>query len=105
MLQDVVTEAEHGDAYRRDGHWDSTTLSGRLGTLAAGQPERPAVIDLDGKAVHTYAELERDVSAFSAWLDARGVGPGDVVSIQLPNWYPFVVIAVATQRVGGVINP
>lgn len=105
MLQDLVTEAEHGDAYRRDGHWDGTTLSGRLGTLAARQPERPAVIDRDGKAVHTYAELERDVSAFSAWLEARGVGRYDVVSIQLPNWYPFVVIAVATQRVGGVINP
>ena len=30
---------------------------------------------------------------------------GDVVSIQLPNWYEFVVVAVATQRIGGVINP
>jgi acyl-coenzyme A synthetase/AMP-(fatty) acid ligase len=105
MLQDVVTEAGRGDAYRRDGRWDGTTLSGRLGALAAAQPERPAVIDRDGKAVHTYAELERDVSAFSAWLEARGVGLGDVVSIQLPNWYAFVVIAVATQRVAGVINP
>ncbi len=36
---------------------------------------------------------------------ARGVGAGDVVSIQLPNWYEFVVVAVATQPVGGVINP
>ena len=41
----------------------------------------------------------------AAWLEARGVGAGDVVSIQLPNWYEFVVLAVATQRVGGVINP
>ena len=49
--------------------------------------------------------MGRDVAIVAAWLEARGVGAGDVVSIQLPNWYEFVVLAVATQRVGGVINP
>ncbi len=104
-FRDMVTERERGVSYRRDGRWDSTTLSGRLEAVAAAEPARLAVIDRDGKAVHTYAELERDVSLFALWLGDRGVGQGDVVSIQLPNWYEFVVIALATQRVGGVINP
>ena len=40
---------------------------------------------LDGRSEHTYAELAVDSAAFAAWLGARGVGSGDVVSIQLPN--------------------
>jgi acyl-CoA synthetase (AMP-forming)/AMP-acid ligase II len=33
------------------------------------------------------------------------VNPGDVVSVQLPNWYETVVVAVAVQAIGAVINP
>jgi acyl-CoA synthetase (AMP-forming)/AMP-acid ligase II len=105
MLNDMVTEADRGAAYRRDGRWDGSTLSSRLASSAVAQPGQVAVIDRDGKATHTYADLEGDVSRFAAWLASRGVGVGDVVSVQLPNWYEFVVVAVATQRVGGVINP
>jgi acyl-coenzyme A synthetase/AMP-(fatty) acid ligase len=105
VLEDMVTDPQRGDAYRRAGHWDDATLSGRVVDVASRHPGRAAVIDRDGAQVHSYGELARDVSILSAWLAGRGVGPGDVVSIQLPNWYEFVVAAVATQQVGGVINP
>ena len=101
----MVTESGRAGVYRRAGHWDGTTLSGRLADAATRRPGRAAVIDRDGGAVHTYAELGRDVTTVATWLEARGVGAGDVVSIQLPNWYEFVVLAVATQAVGAVINP
>jgi acyl-coenzyme A synthetase/AMP-(fatty) acid ligase len=105
MLTNLVTEAADGERYRRDGRWDGSTLSGRLVAMAEERPDRLAVIDREGGATHSYAELERDVSIFAAWLEDAGVAVGDVVSIQLPNWYEFVVVAVATQRIGGVINP
>src|ERR1700735_2877286 len=105
MLEDMVTAAERGAAYRQHGLWDGSTLSGRLASTASTHPGRPAVIDRDGTSTHTYADLEGDVARVAAWLGTRGVGAGDVVSVQLPNWYEFVVVAVATQRVGGVINP
>jgi acyl-CoA synthetase (AMP-forming)/AMP-acid ligase II len=105
MLEDMVTAAERGAAYRARGRWDGSTLSGRLAATAATHPGRPAVVDRDGRSSHTYAELEGDVARVAAWLGTRGVGVGDVVSVQLPNWYEFVVVAVAAQRVGGVINP
>jgi acyl-coenzyme A synthetase/AMP-(fatty) acid ligase len=101
----MVTNSERAAAYRRAGHWDAATLSGRVADAAARRPAHAAVIDRDGAAVHSYAELGRDVSTVAAWLEAQGVGAGDVVSIQLPNWYEFVVLAVATQAVGAVINP
>ena len=34
-----------------------------------------------------------------------GVGPGDVVALQLPNWWEFVVTALACGRIGAVVNP
>jgi acyl-CoA synthetase (AMP-forming)/AMP-acid ligase II len=105
VLADMVTDPERADAYRGQGRWDGTTLSGRLATMAATRSERLAVIDRDGRTEHSYAELAADSARFAAWLGARGVGVGDVVSIQLPNWYEFVVAALATQSVGAVINP
>jgi acyl-coenzyme A synthetase/AMP-(fatty) acid ligase len=105
VLGDMVTDSARAAAYRRAGHWDAATLSGRVADAAALRPGRAAVIDRDGEAVHSYAELGRDVATMAAWLGAQGVGAGDVVSIQLPNWYEFVVLAVATQSVGAVINP
>jgi acyl-coenzyme A synthetase/AMP-(fatty) acid ligase len=104
-LVDMVTEPERAAAYRRRRLWDDATLSRRLAGFALSRPDRVAVVDRDGRASHRFAELERDVASFAAWLVNREVGAGDVVSIQLPNWYEFVVAALATQRVGGVINP
>ena len=102
----MVTDPERAEAYRR-----GRPLGRRRRCPAAWPRWRPSgptgwpSSTATASAVHSYAELGRDVSTFAAWLEARGVGAGDVVSIQLPNWYEFVVVAVATQRVGAVINP
>ena len=53
----------------------------------------------------TYAELGDLVSRAAAALKRLGIGPGDVVSVQLPNWWEFAVIALAAFRVGAVVNP
>jgi acyl-coenzyme A synthetase/AMP-(fatty) acid ligase len=105
MLADMVTEPDRATAYGRDGRWDGTTLSRRVAAIAATRGDRLAVVDRDGRSEHSYAELAEDSARFAAWLERRGVGTGDVVSIQLPNCYEFVVAALATQRVGAVINP
>jgi acyl-coenzyme A synthetase/AMP-(fatty) acid ligase len=105
MLSDMVTEPTRRRAYLGDGRWDDSTLPGRLAAAAQRRPEQLAVVDRDGRAVHSYGELEQDAARFAGWLQARQVGEGDVVSIQLPNWYEFVVVALATLRVGAIINP
>jgi cyclohexanecarboxylate-CoA ligase len=45
------------------------------------------------------------VARAAAGLRQRGVGPGDVVAIQLPNWWEFAVVALAANRIGAVVNP
>ena len=103
-LQDVVTAPERRDDYSRRGLWDDSTLVDQVAAHAAARPAATAVID-DTDTVHTYRELARDAGRVAAGLAALGVEPGDVVSVQLPNWYETVVVAVAIQGAGAVINP
>ena len=103
-LQDVVTAPWRRDEFLRRGLWDESTLVDRVASHAVATPDAPAVID-DAGAVHTYRELARDAGRLAAGLANLGVEPGDVVSVQLPNWYETVVVAVAVQGAGAVINP
>ena len=38
-------------------------------------------------------------------LAAAGIGPGDVVSCQLPNCNEWIILALATIELGAVLNP
>src|SRR5690606_28152084 len=55
--------------------------------------------------VLTYSQLDDRVARVAGSLRALGVGHGDIVAVQLPNWREFVVFALAAGRVGAVVNP
>jgi acyl-CoA synthetase (AMP-forming)/AMP-acid ligase II len=74
-----------------------------VAATAAARPDALAVVDADGTS--TNAELASAASRLAAALAERGIGAGDVVSIQLPNRVEGVVAAVAALSLGAVINP
>nr|WP_283251018.1 AMP-binding protein [Rhabdothermincola salaria] len=78
-------------------------MPGRVAHHAATRPGGLAVVD--GHRRTTYAELAAEAAALAAALAARGVGAGDVVSVQLPNRHEAAVVAVAVLSLGAVINP
>ena len=88
--------------YRKSGHWGSETFSTILARRAAAHPDRVAIVDR-GRRV-TYAELETRVDCVAAGLGALGIGVGDVVTIQLPNWAEFAYVFFALERLGAVAN-
>ncbi len=53
----------------------------------------------------TWAELDQHVARIARGLSMRGIGVGDVVSLQLPNWWEFVAIHLACLRIGAITNP
>lgn len=53
----------------------------------------------------TYRELSEAVAAIASTLAELGVGHGDVVAFQLPNWWEFVAVYLACVRVGAAANP
>ena len=69
------------------------------GALVAYRSDRPE------SRRFTYAEFGDKVSCAAASLKRMGLGHGDIVSVQLPNWWEFAVIALAAFRVGAVVNP
>lgn len=100
---DVVTSPERRAGFERGGFWDDSTLAGRVALHATSIPQRTAVVDDHGR--WTWRQLCDDAASFAGWLTETGVGPGQVVSVQLPNRYEFVVSAVAVQSLGAVVNP
>jgi non-ribosomal peptide synthetase component E (peptide arylation enzyme) len=88
--------------YQRSGHWSSETFYTVLAARALAHPDRVAIVDR-GRRV-TYAELKTRVDRVAAGLAALGIGAGDVVTIQLPNWAEFAYVFFALERLGAVAN-
>jgi acyl-CoA synthetase (AMP-forming)/AMP-acid ligase II len=104
-LRDIVTAADRREEHLASGGWDATTLVGEAAARAAEAPDAVAVIDLAGERSHTRAQVVADSLALAAYLEARGLRAGDVASVQLPNRYEAVVVALAAFRLGLVLNP
>jgi cyclohexanecarboxylate-CoA ligase len=89
--------------HTRDGHWRDRTITDFLDEHADATPDKVAFVDSRRRV--TYAELRREVDRCALGLLELGVGPGDVVSFQLPNWIEWVVLHYAASRVGAISNP
>ncbi|MBX7434992.1 AMP-binding protein [Mycobacterium sp. Y57] len=98
--------AELIERYRREGWWTDETL-GDL--LARGLWDNPQAGFYVHSAVRpytgTFGEVDRDARRLAAGLRERGVGAGDVVAFQLPNWREAAVTFWASAFLGAVIVP
>jgi non-ribosomal peptide synthetase component E (peptide arylation enzyme) len=90
------------ERYTRSGHWGTETFSSILARRAESHPDRVAIVDRAERV--TYGELRERVDRVAAGLQALGIGRGDVVTIQLPNWAAFAYVFFACERVGAVAN-
>jgi len=88
--------------YQKSGHWGAETFYSILAARAAAHPDRLAIVDR-GRRV-TYGELRTRVDGVAAGFAALGIGPGDVVTIQMLNWAEFAYVFFALERLGAVAN-
>ena len=86
-----------------EGHWTEETLVDRARALAAEAPDK--TYQIDGESRITRGQVWNQSLRLAAFLLARGLQPGDVISFQLPNWAETPVIALAARMTGLVINP
>jgi cyclohexanecarboxylate-CoA ligase len=89
------------------GEWPGATFSALLDARAREAGDRTYVVAgaRDGDRAYTYGDLKRRADRLAVALGRLGVGAGDVVSYQLPNWFEAVALACAIDRVGAVQNP
>lgn len=111
MKTPAFDRAAYARRMRDNGWWVDRTTDALIEEAAARHPAKEALVAYradhpDGPVRRiTYKELDGMVGRAAAALRAMGVGAGDVVSVQLPNWWEFAVVALATNRLGGVVNP
>ena len=58
-----------------------------------------------GRIAGTFADVELTARRLAAGLRKRGVGPGDVVALQLPNWMEAAASFWASAFLGAVVVP
>lgn len=83
------------------------TMHELLAERAQHAPEQPAVVETrdDGDVALSWRDLADRVDRAATLLLDLGVRPGECVAFQLPNCLEFVIIALATLRVGAVCCP
>lgn len=92
--------------YEYEGWWTPDTLGDLLARGLAAAPGaefhvHSAVRPYNG----TFGDVEHTARRLAAGLAERGVGPGDVVAMQLPNWAEAAATFWASALLGVVIVP
>jgi cyclohexanecarboxylate-CoA ligase len=85
------------------GLLEDTVLDQELWRRAERSPDATYLVDRSG--AHSYGSVAHRARCFAGALRELGVGRGDVVSFQLPNWVEAAVAFYATVLLGAVSNP
>jgi cyclohexanecarboxylate-CoA ligase len=91
------------ERYYAAGVWRQSTLFDELEAQVATRPDK--VFITDGTAAYTFRQLRTAALRLAAGLAGRGIGVGDRVVVQLPNWTEFAVITAALSRLGAIMVP
>jgi acyl-CoA synthetase (AMP-forming)/AMP-acid ligase II len=87
---------------RAQGVWPDETSGDMALREVERDPER--VIVVDARRQLTLRELVDESQALARAFVARGLKPGDVISIMLPNWHEATIIYLAATFAGLVAN-
>lgn len=94
--------------YRELGFWRNVTPAADLRRWARQTPDAIAVTaHRAGAGVQriTYREYAERVERVTTVLAELGIGPGDVVAVQLPNWWQLNAVVLACARLGAIVAP
>jgi len=101
--------ADRVEAMAGTGLWGERTVLDYLDDALVGRPDQVYLTDrnaMTGRSTTlSYRQIDRVSRRIAVGLAATGVGRGDVVALQLPNWWEFIAIHLACVRIGAVTNP
>src|SRR5919202_3310833 len=92
--------ARHTDS----SQWRNRTLTSYLDDAAAADPDRTGIVSYSGDTRNalTYGQYADLTDRVARGLAQLGVGSGDVVAVQLPNWWQFGPLIFGIQRLGAI---
>lgn len=99
----IRSDPERTAGFVAAGFWTNELITEFLDRIAGESPSRLAFID--SRTSITYIELQNLTYRLADALCQRGVEPGHVVAIQLPNWIEFAALHFALVRIGAITCP
>lgn len=98
--------AELVKRYEREGWWTPETLGELLARHLETGPDTAFCVHSEFRPYRgTFGDVELQARRLAAGLRRRGVGPGDVVAMQLPNWAEAAMAFWASAFLGAVVVP
>lgn len=91
------------DHFTGAGLWRDRVITDYIDEFATTSPNKVAIIDQRGSC--TFGELRQLSLRCAAGFLRLGLGPQDVVSLQLPNSREWVILHLAATRIGAITNP
>jgi len=92
--------------YQEDGWWTHDTIGDLLERGLEAAPDAEFRIHSTVRPWSgTFGDVERVARRLAAGLRSRGVGPGDVVAFQLPNWMEAAAVFWASAFLGATVVP
>ena len=105
----ITLNPERRAAMLESGAWNDQLITDYLDQAVASSPEREAIVGYqvtgDTRTALSYRELNDKVTRMAAGLAGLGIGKGDVVACQLPNWWQTTALHLARMRIGAILNP
>lgn len=103
MKLETKINPERQQLYHSRGWWGTQTLLDHWDRTVQRRGESEYVWDDRGSRL-TYGQTDLLAGRLARYLHGRGVGPGDVVAIQLPNWTDYCVAYVAVLKLGAILH-
>ncbi len=94
------------EKYEQQGWWTDEGLGHMVAAGLSAMSDKPFNVHSQMRPWRgTCGEVDDKARALAGHLSARGVGPGDVVVFQLPNWLEAGVTFWASAYLGAVVIP
>jgi cyclohexanecarboxylate-CoA ligase len=101
-IRDVYHDADTIRRHSDSGQWPDRTLDDYLQRHAQDRGDKLVIIDRRWRL--TFADLDRLARRAACGLLHLGLTPGDVISIQTPNWAEWLIMHCAATKIGAVTN-
>ncbi len=104
--QPVRPDPQRVARYEAAGWWTDDSLGDLLAAGFADAPDALFTVRSQTRPYRgTFADVDAMARRVASGLLAHGIGPGDVVAFQLPNWIEAAVTFYAVAYVGAVVVP
>ncbi|MDQ1455811.1 MAG: acyl-CoA synthetase [Actinomycetota bacterium] len=101
-----AVDEEDARRYVAEGFWGDDSLGALLGAGLRDAASHPFTVRSDRMPYRgTLGEVDALARRVAAGLRGRGIGPGDAVAFQLPNWREAAATFYAITYLGAVVVP